>query len=530
MRTQSPSTTPVAAQASGEGVSRIATDVDPDAPAPGEETAALEAQEDEGSPYDDEVEGEEQAPAPHDDLEVTLPEPTPEQIEHEQDVAEEQLPTFDIPIVVNDKVTAYVDYFSGPHKEKFTASLVRSGRYVEMARRAFDEAGLPKDLVYMAHVESAFKPRAYSRAKAKGMFQFIAATGRRYGLHADNWVDERSDPEKSARAAAAYLSDLHAEFGDWYLALAAYNAGEGKIRRAIARTGSTDFWTIARTSAIRTETKNYVPAILAATLISKDPSAYGFEFTPDPPLAFDVVHVRGGVDLTALAKGAGLDPETIRDLNPEFRRGSTPPGKTTPVRVPPGMGDATLAAADKVPAIRVADSSRHVVRKGDTLGAISKRYGVSVASIQRANKLGSRTTLKVGRVLTIPVSGSVASWPADSDESPRTGSAPIAYRVRSGDTLSSIARRHGTTATAIASASGIGVNRTLRVGDVLRIPAGASAARSRTSRSNVIHTVRRGETLSLIAARYQTSVDRLCDLNDLSRSETIYPGTRLTIR
>lgn len=470
--------------------------------------------------------------APHDDLERNPPEPSPEEIERERAIAAQQAPAFDIPMVVNEKVTAWVDFYSGPHKEKFEMSLARSGRYLEMVQRTFREAGIPTDLAYMAHVESAFKPRAYSRAKAKGIFQFIAATGRRYGLRSDAWTDDRSDPEKSARAAAAYLTDLHDEFGDWYLALAGYNAGEGKIRRAIAKTGSRDFWTIARTSAIRNETKNYVPAILAATLIAKDPARYGLAYTPDEPIVYELAEVRGGLDLRALAQAAGLAPDALYELNPDLRRARTAPGRMTNLKVPPGFVAATVAAAGRVPAVRHEESARHVVRKGDTLGAISRRYGVSVAAIQRANRLGSPKSLPIGKVLRIPSRNGASGGGDDVDEPAAAATATtLAYRVRSGDTLSAIARRHGTSPAAIASASGIGVHRTLRVGETLRIPARASRAKGPASRPGpVVHTVRRGDTLANIAARYRISVDRICSLNDLSRSETIYPGTKLTIR
>lgn len=495
----------------------------------GAESPGDEPQADDAAPFD-ELEGEEQAPATRDELATTPPEATQEEIERDLRLAAQQAPTFDIPVVVNDKVTSWLDYYSGRHKKQFTASLERSGRYLPMVQSIFAEAGLPQDLAYFAHVESAFKPRAYSRAKAKGMFQFIAGTGRRYGLRADSWIDERSDPEKAARAAAAYLRDLHDEFDDWYLALAAYNAGEGKIRRAVARTGSRDFWEIAKTSAIRNETKNYVPAILAATLIAKDPARYGFEFVPAPPLTYETAEVRGGVDLAVLERAAGLAPESLRDLNPELRRGITPPGRGSTIRVPAGAVDATVAGLDAVPSIRYVESVGHVIRKGETLGALSKRYGVSVAAIQRANRLGSRTTLRVGRTLAIPVAGAGVPPPLDSSDEPAPSHTSATYRVRRGDTLFAIARSHGTTPAAIAEASSIPMNATIHEGDRLRIPLRASASRSQRHIDPVVHTVRKGETLGLIAARYRTSVDRLCDLNELSRSETIHPGKKLTVR
>ncbi len=479
---------------------------------------------------------EEVAPAPHDELAVSPPVPTAEEVEREKKLVPGG-ETFDIPMVVNEKVTAWLDYFSGPHKAIFTASLVRSGRYLDMARRAFEEAGIPRDLAYMAHVESGFKPKAYSRAKAKGIFQFIAETGRRYGLHADAWVDERSDPEESARAAASYLRDLYAEFNDWYLALAAYNAGEGRIRRAVATTGSHDFWAIARTSAIRSETRNYVPAILAAALIAKSPAQYGFEYVPDPPLAYEETDVHGAVDLGVLARRSGIDVTSLKDLNPHLRRGQTPPGRTTRLRVPVGLGEVTQAALVNIPPAESVATVRHVVRKGESLGSIAKRYHVSVRALQRANRLGTRSTLRAGRTLVIPGAHAAVGEESAADGAgrPRARSSHVAYRVRRGDTLSSIARRFGTTAARIAAASGIGVHEKLTVGETLEVPATGRSEGSRPSvarggGSGFVHTIRRGDTLWNIAARYQVSVERLCALNEISREETLVPGRRLTIR
>lgn len=473
----------------------------------------------------------EKVPSPIDDLAVTPPEPAPEQLEKELKLVEEEAPAFDIPMIVNEKVVTWLDYYTGRHRERFEAGLVRSGRYLSMIHRVFEQAGLPKDLAYMAHVESAYKYRAYSRAGAKGIFQFIAATGRRYGLKRDAWVDERSDPEKATRAAAAYLQDLYAEFGDWYLALAAYNAGEGKIRRGLRSTGAGDFWELARTRAIRTETKNYVPAILAATLISKDPAKYGFKFDPDAPLAYDTIEVRGAVDLRVLARCAGTDLETLKELNPALRRSQTPPGRTTGIRVPSGTSAETLTALAKVPQSERVLSHRHIVRKGETLSTIARRYGTSVASIQQANRLGRKTLLRAGRELVIPTWAG-RGYPAaalEADGVPDEPRSQTSYRVKKGDTLSSIARRFHTTSQAIAAASGIRVGHVLHVGTRLKIPGSASAGGANGS-APMTHTVRRGESLWGIAARYKTSIEHLCALNSISRDETLVPGTRLTIR
>src|SRR5262249_5979053 len=285
------------------------------------------------------------------------------ELQREKDLVTEGIPGFDIPMILNDRVVAYVDYFTTRHKELFGMSLDRSTQYVATFQRVFEQAGIPKDLVYMAHVESAFKTNAYSRAKAKGIFQFISGTGRRYGLRIDSWIDERSDPQKSAQAAAAYLKDLHEMFGDWYLALAAYNAGEGKIQRSITKTGKNDFWSLASTKSLRRETRDYVPAILAATLIAKQPQKYGFDVMPESAVATDVVPIDGQTDLRVLARLADVDPDDLRQLNPQLRRGATPPGTTTDVRVPAGRGAALAEAYAALPSSDRLVIARHQVAK-----------------------------------------------------------------------------------------------------------------------------------------------------------------------
>ena len=520
---------------------QAAVELEP-SPAPLAEGAAVLA--DEPGVADDAFPGEEVSEAPHDELLEVPGDVAEDRLAEELALVEEVAPTFDIPIVVNDRVVFWLDFYANRKRDFFRGGLERSGRYVERFREIFREAGLPEDLVYMAHVESAFKTTAYSRARARGIFQFIASTGRRYGLRIDSWVDERVDPEKSARAAAAYLEDLYAEFGDWYLALAAYNAGEGRIRSAIRRSGSKDFWRISGTRYIRRETKNYVPAILAATMLAKEPATHGLSYRPEPKLEYDTIDVEGAVDLQVLARCAGRDLETLKQLNPALRRGQTPPGATTSLRVPPGTGETTLAALALVPPSERVLYVRHVVRRGDTLSAIASRYGVSVSAIQLTNHMGRRTTIHVGHELTIPTAGGDApavarSAPASVDLPPGQ---PLTYRVRRGDTLSAIARRHATTPEAIAAVSGIGLRSTLRVGQSLIVVPGvrsASAAARATGRETTseapdareatLHTVRAGETLSSIAERYGTTAQAIARTNGRSLRQVLHVGEELRV-
>jgi membrane-bound lytic murein transglycosylase D len=512
----------------------VPDEAEPPAAASGVAADAELAAETDAASDDDTEQAEEVEPSPLDQIPVTPPEISPSDLEKDTKLVEHALPTFDMPMETNPQVVAYVEYFTTRHKELFAASLVRSGKYVEAFRTAFAQAGIPMDLVYMAHVESAFKTNAYSRAKAKGIYQFIAGTGRRYGLRIDSWVDERSDPEKSARAAAAYLKDLHGMFGDWYLALAAYNAGEGKIQRSLAKTKKDDFWSLASTRSLRAETRNYVPAILAATLIAKQPEKYGFDVRVDEPFVSDVVTIEGQTDLRVLARLVDVDPETLRQLNPQLRRGMTPPGTSTNVHVPVGFGPSLAQAYAALPEADRLVLVRHQVGKGESLAFIARHYGVSSIAIANANRLGKSATLHQGQELVIP-----AVAPAFKDGDVSRANA-VAYRVRKGDTLSRIAKHYRTTPSAIASASGIGVHSSLRVGQRLVIPAKGSSTRAARSAqraapapaaaSAVVHTVRRGETLYRIADQYRVTVDQICTLNRLSPDGVIYPGLRLKIR
>jgi len=495
--------------------------------------AEVEAERIEYGPFP----GEEISDAPHDVLGEVAP---------EEDIAVEPEPlpdagepTYDLPMVFNDRVQFWIDFYTVRQREVFQAGLVRSGRYQEMFREIFAEEGLPLDLIPMAHVESGYKTTAYSRARARGIFQFISGTGKRYGLRIDYWADDRLDPEKSARAAAAYLKDLYAEFGDWYLALAAYNAGEGKIRRALARSGRDDFWGIASTRHIRRETKNYVPAILAAILISRQPDRYGFDFDPDPPLEYESVEIEGAADLQVLARCAGTDLDTMKSLNPALRRYQTPPNATTVVHVPPGSADRTLAELSLVPVVERVLYVRHRVRGGDTLYELAREYGVSVSAIQQTNRLGRRTTIRIGDELIIPTvaAGSYPAGAVQELDGNAVAGEPLDYRVRRGDTLSGIAVRYRTTASAIAAASAIDVRDVLRPGQRLTVVPGVRASEQArravqpetATDEGTVHRVRRGENLTSIARRFGTTPEDIAAANAINVGKLLQVGERLVI-
>jgi membrane-bound lytic murein transglycosylase D len=355
----------------------------------------------------------------------------------------------DLPIQINDAVLTCIELYQGPLREWFAEALVRGGRYLPRIREVFAQEGIPQDLAYVPIVESAFKPAALSRAKAKGVWQFMPATGRQFGLKQDWWVDERSNPEKATRAAAQYLRSLYDTFQDWNLALAAYNAGPGRLQRSLNRNGTNDFWELVARTALPRETRNYVPMIHAAIVVAKAPDRYGFSITPEDELNFDTVPVRGAVDLRLVAECAGEPVKQVQTLNPELRRLATPAGRTFLVKVPTGKGAPTAECLAAVPPEKRVTFRTHVVARGQTLASIARKYGSRASDIAQANNLGSPKRLRKGTELIIPVSpravSNVRQARLKETEEEKAGTVRIRYRVRPGDTLAAIASRYGTT-------------------------------------------------------------------------------------
>ncbi len=362
----------------------------------------------------------------------------------------------DLEIQLNDEVLSCIDLYQGPLREWFTSALERGGRYLPRIREVFASEGVPKDLAYVALVESAFKTSALSRAKAKGMWQFISGTGRRYGLAQDWWVDERSNPEKATRAAARYLRELHDMFGDWNLALAGYNWGEGRVQRWVERTGAEDFWALAGQASMPQETRNYVPMIHAAILVAKAPEKYGFEVTPEPALDYESLPVSGAVDLRVIAECAGTGLEWMQLLNPELRRLATPANRTFEVKVPQGRAQSARRCLDQLPAEKRVTFRTHTVARGQTLASVARQYGTKVSDIASANSIDLRQSKRLARgtelIIPIPRASvppprrpavSAASTPEVADLT--AGRVRIQYRVRPGDTLTAIAARYRTT-------------------------------------------------------------------------------------
>jgi membrane-bound lytic murein transglycosylase D len=314
------------------------------------------------------------------------------------------LATYHMNPLASEAVERSLSLFSERLREKFSLWLMRSGKYLPMMTKILEEEGIPAEMAYLPLIESGFNPRAYSRSKAAGPWQFIAATAKRYGLKVNKWVDERRDPVKSTRAAARYLRDLYDMFGNWSLAMAAYNAGESKIKKALRKLDDWDYWGLQRTSYIRRETKDYVPRFIAARLIAESPEDYGFfglQYHREP--GYDEVPVNGSVSLDAVARCAETSIDRIKELNPELRRSCTPPVDGYRLKIPAGKGEAFmknlagLPKSAKKPAPKV-----YVVRKGDTVGKISRKTGTSKSEIIALNNLGRKGVIRPGQRLELP--------------------------------------------------------------------------------------------------------------------------------
>ncbi|MEK7308572.1 MAG: transglycosylase SLT domain-containing protein, partial [Nitrospirota bacterium] len=319
----------------------------------------------------------------------------------------------------NKAVESHLNFYSKKYREKFLNQLSRAGRYLGMMAEIFRVRNLPEELVFLPLIESGFNMHAYSPKKAAGPWQFIPGTATRYGLEINWWVDERRDPVKSTIAAAEYLSDLYGMFGTWNLALAAYNAGEGKILKAIKRTNSNDFWTLRNTKHIKRETKNYVPSYIAATAIALDPESFGFEnIAYHTPLEYDEVVIDSPITLATVAKFTDTDIEKIKELNPELRRWCTPPNISDyTLRIPVGTKDIFLSNLENASDDELFYVKFYTVKKGDTIKKISKRLRVPGQAIIDLNSLGKKPRLKAGSKLMIPFNPEKKS-PASNSKKP----------------------------------------------------------------------------------------------------------------
>ncbi len=457
----------------------------------------------------------------------------------------------DLPLTVNDSVLAFLNFFGKTPRGRAVVEtgLRRAGRYRPMIERVLREEGLPSDLMYMAQAESAFQPQALSSAGARGLWQFMSFRGKEYGLEHSWWVDDRQDPEKATRAAARHLRDLYQMFGDWYLAMAAYDSGPGAVQRAVERTGYADFWELYKRNALPKETRNYVPIILALTLIAKDPARYGIDVEPEQPLLTDTVRPGHPIDLRLVADTIDSDVDTLRALNPQLLRLVTPADPAFVLRLPAGTADEFTAEMDGIPADKWMTWRRHRVLEGDTLRSIAAKYHVSVAAIADTNGLDEQAALEPGEKLIIPVAAQAQTGPGKL----------LHYQVRAGDTLESVADEFDVTPADIKKWNRLrsdkvvrGTRLTLylggttspgvsapqvakptlsvaRVSATAAVPAKITTPAAAGEAKAVVHHVRPGETLWSIAKAYQTTVEALRTGNQFLFSRPLQAGDTLMI-
>jgi membrane-bound lytic murein transglycosylase D len=461
----------------------------------------------------------------------------------------------DLPLMMTDQVAGYISYFSNRGRGTFERAFARSGRYHDMMVRILKQEGVPQDLIYLAQAESGFQPTAVSRAGARGIWQFMGSRARGYGLQHSMWVDDRQDPEKSTRAAARHLRDLYGQFGDWYLAMAAYNSGPGTVQAAVKRTGYADFWELYRRNVLPKETRNYVPIILAVTIVTKNLSHYGFDdVSMDEPAAFDSVTINYPVDLRLVADCVEATPAQLQQLNPSLLRLSTPKEGAFELHLPAGTKQQYLTAIASIPSGMRLWWRYPTLHSGDTLASLARTYHTTVKSIEDANHLDG-AELPTNAKLVIPVT------PGKHVSDTATYARRITrYKVRKGDTVQTVAENFGVSAQMVRRWNGLrGDSLHGRTVLALHLPVSpggelASSAPSKhsskavhlatakTSPANSVkasdensgeqasvlhHKVKSGETLYSIATTYRTTVAALKRNNQ--NVATLRPGMILVV-
>ena len=469
----------------------------------------------------------------------------------------------DLPLMMTDQVAGYITYFSGHGRGVFERAFARSGRYHDMIVSTFKQEGVPQDLIYLAQAESGFHPLAVSRVGARGIWQFMASRGRGYGLYHNMWVDDRQDPEKSTHAAARHLKDLYNQFGDWYLAMAAYNSGPGTVQAAVKRTGYADFWELYRRNVLPKETRNYVPIILAVTIMAKNPSQYGLDaVVMEQPAEYDTVTITYPVDLRLVAECVNSTSSELQDLNPSLLRLTTPRDGKFELHLPAGTKDQYETAITTIPRDMRLWWRYHTVHPGDTLASLARNYHTTAKSISEANHLEG-TDLEADAKLVIPVA---------PGKHPVSDTATYArritrYKVHSGDTVESVAENFGVSSQMLRRWNGIHgdslrgrkvlalhlpVSPTAHDGEVAsshtkskhpastakptetavtKPPATKSAQieREEIAQAPVVrHKVKSGETLYSIATAYRTTVAAL--KRDNRNVAVIRPGMILIVQ
>jgi membrane-bound lytic murein transglycosylase D len=451
----------------------------------------------------------------------------------------------DLPLMMTDQVAGYINYFSTRGRGTVEHALARSGRYEDMIRRVLQEEGVPQELIYLAQAESGFHPLAVSRAGARGMWQFMGSRARGYGLERSWWVDDRQDPEKATRAAARHLKDLYNQFGDWYLAMAAYNSGPGTVQSAVKRTGYADFWELYRRNVLPKETRNYVPIIVAVTIMAKNPAQYGLDsVVKEKPVPYDTIKIDYPIDLRLAAECVDVTTSDLLDLNPSLLRLTTPrvPGKDHQfeLHLPAGTADKFQTAVAAIPADKRVWWRYHKVQGGETLASIARTYHTTSIAIAEANDLNDDALEPEARLI-IPIA------PGKQSDTSTYARATTRYRVRKGDTVESVAENFGVSVKMLRGWNRLKSNNLAgRKVLFLHLPvtpgAGEAQVASKhlsrskhhaptqtTSASGVVHhKVKAGETLYSIANSYKTTVTAL--QHDNQNVATLRPGMILVVR
>ncbi|HSH41417.1 MAG TPA: LysM peptidoglycan-binding domain-containing protein [Arenicellales bacterium] len=436
---------------------------------------------------------------------------------------------FRLPELDSPHVDYYVKWYS-ERPEYMERMTNRASRYLYHIVEELERNDFPMEIALLPAIESAYRPTAYSHAHASGMWQFIAATGRRYGLKQNWWYDGRRDFISATEAAIGYLSFLRDEFdGDWFHALAAYNTGERRVQRAILSNRRQGKPTGYAHLNLRSETERYVPKLLAVKRIIADPERYGVTLKriPNEPY-FTVVDTGSQIDLSIVAEAAGISTSELQELNPGFRRWATDPEGPHRVAVPAAAADKVVTRLAQIPQDKRMRWASYNVRRGDTLGAIARRYGVTVNALQTSNRLRG-TLIRTGQTLLVPLSTqALASAGGGSGAVARNAAAAPAsrYTVRRGDTLIRIARRHGVSVSALRSANGLRGSM-IRAGQTLRIPGGGAPAA--TGQQAIVHHVRRGDTLWHIARRYNVNIKQLQHWNEMASQDILRLGQKITV-